>query len=310
MSSAIGVSRPEVHSAVPARRGHRFDRRVRFAYLLFAPTLLLVLLVTLVPVVYALALSVLRTDYLNIVGFAGLAQYGQFLADSMGRQDVVASVVYVLGSLTLAVPLGLALALVLNRSFRFRAFFRTILVLPWVTTLVAAGLLWNWLYNPQYGPLDYLLQQTFGITIDFLGQPLWAMLSMIVTNVWQSYPYAMILTLAGLQTISEDVLEAAAMDGASNWQQFWRVKVPLIQNHLLVVIVLLGINYFNQVTLPLVLTGGGPVNATYVMGLRVYNEAFAFYHMGFASAIAVYMLVFNLIFTLIYLRVLRREEAV
>ncbi len=291
--------------AAPRRRG---SSQARFAYLFLAPALLLVLLVTLIPVAYALALSVLNTDYLNVVGFAGIEQYLKFVADSLGQQNVIASVTYILASLVLAIPLGLGLATLLNREFRFRTLFRTLLILPWVITLVATGLLWNWLYNPQYGPIDFLLGRAFGVNIDFLGQSTWAMFSMVVANVWQSYPYAMILTLAGLQTIPSDLLEAASIDGASNWRQFLSVKLPLLQNHILVVIILLGINYFNQVTLPLILTGGGPLNATYVMSLRVYNEAFSFYHMGFASAIAVVMLFFNLVFTLIYLRVLRRES--
>ncbi len=282
--------------------------QTRLAYLFLAPALLLVLLVTLIPVGYALTLSVLNTDYLDAVGFAGLGHYLRFLTESLGQQNVIASVTYILGSLLLAIPLGLGLALLLNREFRFRTLFRTLLILPWVITLVATALLWNWLYNPQYGPINFLLRQTFGITINFLAQPNWAMFSMILANVWQSYPYAMILILAGLQTIPTDLLEAASIDGASSWRQFLSIKLPLLQNHLLVVIILLGINYFNQVTLPLILTGGGPLNSTYVMSVRVYNEAFSFYHMGFASAVAVVMLLFNLVFTLIYLRVLRRES--
>jgi multiple sugar transport system permease protein len=211
------------------------------------------------------------------------------------------------GSLLLAIPLGLGLALLLNQEFRFRTLFRTLLILPLVITLVATALLWNWLYNPQYGPINFLLRQFFGITVNFLAQPGWAMFSMILANVWQSYPYAMILLLAGLQTIPIDLLEAASIDGASSWRQLISIKLPLLQKHLLVVIILLGINYFNQATLPLILTGGGPLNATYVMSIRVYNEAFSFYHMGFASAVGVVMLIFNLFFTLIYLWVLRRE---
>ena len=277
------------------------------AYLFLGPALLLVLLVTLIPIGYALILSVLNTNYLDVVGFAGIGHYVRFLTESLGQRNIAASVVYTAGSLLLAIPLGLGLAVLLNREFRFRTFFRTVLILPLVITLVATALLWSWLYNPQYGPINFLLRQLFGITIDFLARPGWAMFSMILANVWQSYPYAMILLLAGLQTIPPDLLEAASIDGASNCRQFVSIKLPLLQKHILVVTILLGINYLNQATLPLILTGGGPLNATYVMSIRVYNEGFSFYHMGFASAVGVVMLMFNLVFTLIYLRVLRRE---
>ena len=292
-------------SGIPATRKTR--SQAQLAYLFLAPALLLVLLVTLIPVGYALTLSVLRTDYLDVVGFAGIEHYLRFVTESLGQRNIIASVIYIVGSLLLAISLGLGLALLLNREFRFRTLFRTLLILPLVITLVATALLWNWLYNPQYGPINFLLRQFFGITINFLAQPNWAMSSMILANVWQSYPYAMILLLAGLQTIPTDVLEAASIDGASRWEQFLTIKLPLLQKHILVVTVLLGINYLNQVTPPLILTGGGPLNTTYVMSVRVYNEAFSFYHMGFASAVAVVMLLLNLMFTLIYLRVLRRE---
>jgi multiple sugar transport system permease protein len=284
------------------------NHQARLATLFLLPALLLVLLVTLIPIVYALSLSVLNTDYLDVVGFAGLGHYARFLSEGLGRRNIVASITFTLGSLALAVPLGLGLALLLNREFRLRTFFRTLLILPMVITVVASAMLWNWLYNAQYGPINYLLNRFFGVTINFLAQPEWAMPSMVLVNVWQSYPYAMILLLAGLQTIPIDLLEAASIDGASRWRQFISVKLPLLQRHILVVMILLGINYLNQATLPLILTGGGPLNSTYVMSIRVYNEAFSFYHMGFASAVGVVMLVFNLLFTLLYLWVLRQES--
>jgi multiple sugar transport system permease protein len=282
--------------------------QARLAALFLLPALLLVLLVTLIPIIYALSLSVLNTDYLDVVGFAGLGHYAGFLREGLGRRNIVASITFTLGSLALAVPLGLGLALLLNREFPLRTFFRTLLILPMVITLVATALLWNWLYNAQYGPINYLLYRLFGVTVNFLAQPEWAMPSMILVNVWQSYPYAMLLLLAGLQTIPGELLEAASIDGASRWRQFLSVKLPLLQRHILVVMILLGINYLNQATLPLILTGGGPLNSTYVMSIRVYNEAFSFYHMGFASAVGVIMLLFNLAFTLLYLWVLRQES--
>ena len=306
-AASAGAEAPQGRRRSAVRTAGRGRFEARLAYLFLAPALLLVVLVTLIPIGYALTLSLLNTDYLNVVGFAGLGHYLRFLEGSLGERNIIASLAYAGGSLALAIPLGLGLALLLSREFRFRIVFRTVLVLPLVITLVATALLWNWLYNPQYGPIDFLLRQCCGITIDFLAEPGWAMVSMIVANVWQSYPYAMILLLAGLQTIPPELLEAAEIDGASAWRQLTSIKLPLLQRHILVVTILLGVNYLNQVTLPLILTGGGPLNATYVMSIRVFNEGFSFYHMGFASAVGVVMLLFNLVFTLIYLRILRRD---
>jgi ABC-type sugar transport system permease subunit len=117
--------------------------------------------------------------------------------------------------------------------------------------------------------------------------------TLILTNVWRSFPYPMLLLLAALQTVPDEMHEAARVDGANAWQGFWRITLPLIRNTLLITIIMLSLHYFNMITLPFILTGGGPVGVTDVLSLRVYREAFSFYHMGLASAVAVYIFIFN-----------------
>lgn len=283
--------------------------RDRLAYLFLAPALLLVLLVTIYPLAQALVTSLYDTQFLARTGFAGIGHYRALLADPEGRASIRRSFEYVFGSLALALPLGLLLAVVLNRPLRFRTLFRTIAVLPWIVSQLVVALMWGWVINPQYGPVNYWVQLWLGSPVDLLGQPPTAMPTLILVNVWRSFPYPMLLILAALQGVPGELLEAATVDGASRRVRFWRVVFPMIRNTVLVATIMLGVHYFNMITLPFVLTGGGPLGATDVMSLRVYREAFQFHHVGFASAIAVYMFAFNVLFSLVYIRVLRTEGA-
>lgn len=274
----------------------------------FSPTVLLVLLVTFYPAAYSIFVSLHQTDYLNVGGFAGLRHFLDFVMQPAGRSNIVKSLTYVVGSLALSMPLGIFLAVLLNQRVRWRGFFRTVLILPWLISQVVTALLWGWLLHFQVGPVNYVLRQWFGMPIDFLGQPATAMLSLIVAELWRSSPYPMLLVLAALQTIPEEVLEAAKVDGANAWQRFWQVSFPLVLQTVLITTIMLSLHFFNMVTLPLVLTGGGPANATDVMSIRVYREAFEFHHLGFSSAVAVYILLFNLLFSFLYIKVLRGER--
>jgi multiple sugar transport system permease protein len=277
------------------------------ALLFLAPSLLLVVAVTFYPIIYAIRVSLYDTFYLNTTKFVGLQHYVRFLWDVAGQRNLWNSFVYTLGSLAIAIPFGLALALLLNMPIRFRTLFRTLIIVPWIVSQVVTALLWGWLLNPQFGPINYFIREWFGASFDFLGNVGSAMATLILTNVWQSFPYAMLLLLAALQTIPNEMHEAAKVDGANAWQRFWRITLPLIRNTLLITIIMLSLHYFNMVTLIFILTGGGPVGVTEVLSLRVFREAFSFYHMGFASAVAVYIFIFNIVFSLLYFKILRTE---
>ncbi len=275
--------------------------------LFLLPSLVVVIAVTFYPIVYAIRVSLYQTSYLKMLKFFGVGHYVKFLQETLGWHNVLNSMVYTFGSLAVALPLGMILALMLNHDIRFRALFRTLIIVPWIISQIVTGLLWGWLLNPQFGPVNYFIREWFGAPFDFLGQTSSAMPTLIMTNVWRSFPYPMLLLLAALQTVPEEFYEAAKVDGATALQRFWKVTLPLIRNTLLITTIMLSLHYFNMITLPFILTGGGPVGATDVMSLRVYREAFSFYHMGLASAIAVYIFAFNIVFSLIYIKILRTE---
>jgi len=277
------------------------------ALLFLVPVILLVVAVTFYPIVYAIGISLYETFYLKTTKFIGLHHYVKFLQDPAGRNNVLCSLMYTFGSLAIAIPFGLGLALLLNMPIRYRVLFRTLIIVPWIVSQIVTALLWGWLLNPQFGPVNFFIREWFGAPFDFLGNAGSAMPTMILTNVWRSFPYPMLLLLAALQTVPEQLQEAAKVDGANVWQRFWKITFPLIRNTLLITVIMLSLLYFNMITLPFILTGGGPVGATDVLSLRVYREAFAFYHTGFASAVAVYIFIFNIVFSLLYIKILRTE---
>jgi multiple sugar transport system permease protein len=277
-------------------------------YLFFYPAFLLVAVVSFVPLFYALRQSVYSADYLRTGGFVGLSNYAELLLHGGGLAAIGVSLMFVVGSLLLIMPLGVGLALLLNRPIRFGTFFRTMLLLPWVISQLVAGLLWLWLYDGRLGPVADVVHK---LGLSFSGpltDPDWALPSLILTNAWHSYPLVMIFTLAALQTIPSETLEAARIDAPSPWRRFWHVTLPLIKKTVLVALILSTLHTFNTVTTVLVMTGGGPVGATDVLALKVFKEGFQFYRMGIAAAAAVVIFVLNIVFTLAYIRVLRAER--
>jgi multiple sugar transport system permease protein len=292
----------------PSKPAASLMRRAQ-PYLFFYPAFMLVAAVSFVPLFYALRQSLYSADYLQIGSFVGLANYTEFFVHGGGLSNIGTSLTFVLGSLALIMPLGVGLALLLNQPIRFRSFFRTILMLPWIVSQLVAGLLWMWLYDGRMGPVAHALQQ---MGLDFSG-PLtsihWALPSLIVTNAWHSYPLVMVFTLAALQTIPSETIEAARIDAPSAWRRFRHVTLPLIKHTVLVALVLSTLHTFNTVTTILVMTGGGPAGSTEVLALRVFREGFQFYRMEFAAAAAVVIFGLNIAFSIAYIRVLRSDRA-
>lgn len=278
------------------------------ALVFLVPSLLLVVTVTFFPILKAIKVSLYDTFYLETTRFIGFGHYASVLGDAAGWNNVIRSFVFTFGSLAVAIPFGLGLALLLNLPIRCRVFFRTLIIVPWIVSQIVTALLWGWLVNPQFGPVNFFIREWFGAPFDFLGNTSSAMPTLILTNVWRSFPYPMLLLLAALQTVPEEMYEAAKVDGAGAWQRFWRITLPFIRNTLLITTIMLSLHYFNMITLPFILTGGGPLGATDVLSLRVYQEAFAFYHVGLASAVAVYIFIFNIVFSLLYIKILRTES--
>lgn len=295
---ALGATRARTRSGRSKGRPYAF----------FLPAFVLVALTSFLPLGYAIQQSFYRSDFLLRTTFVGLGNYVAFFTSGNGLHFLERSFVYVLGTVFFSTVIGSVFALLLNREIKFRGFYRTVLMLPWVVSQLIAALLWSWVLNGRFGPFTELFG-AWGIP-SLTTSPDWAMTTLIQVNTWRAYPLILVFMLAALQVIPKELLEAAKIDGASARQTLSKIVFPLIKSTLMVSVVLTSLDTFNMVTLILVLTGGGPAGSTDVLALQVFKEAFQFFNIGIASASAVIIFGLNIVFTLVYMRVLRMERMV
>ncbi len=277
---------------------------------LFYPAFFLVAVVSFLPLFYAIRQSLHRADYLETGAFVGLRNFIELFTVGGGLHFLSVSVLFVAGTLALAVPLGMSLALLLARKLRFQAVFRVVLTFPWVVSELVTGYLWTWFYDGRLGPLAGVFA-SFGVpetAANPLTSPHTALAGLVLANTWHAYPLVMIFTLAALQTVPAEIQDAARLDTRTAWQGFRYVTFPLIRGPVLVAVVLTTLRTFNNVTLIIAMTGGGPAGATDALGMRVFSEAFQFYRMDVASTLAVVIFGLNIAATAAFIRVLRSQE--
>jgi multiple sugar transport system permease protein len=295
------------------RRGPE-GAQTRAAWYFLAPSLVLIGLFFFLPVGASLLLSVTDFDIYSLgntslARFVGLRNYANLIRNPTFWTAVRNTFYFALvgGPLTVAVSLGAAL-LVNARAIRLRGLFRTVYFTPFVTTLVAIAVVWRYLYHPRYGLLNYLLGHVGIGPIDWLGDPRWAMPAIILMAIWKNFGYNMLIFIAGLQSIPEELYEAARIDGAGPLRRFWHVTIPQLAPTFLFVGVVTMIGYFQLFAEPYVMTGGGPLRATTSLVLFMYEEGFRWWRMGVAAAIAFVLFGIILIWTLLQMR-LQRERA-
>jgi multiple sugar transport system permease protein len=284
----------------------------RAALYFLAPALATLLLFFFLPVIGALLLSFTDFDIYALADihntrFVGLRNYAELLRTPLFWKALKNTFYFVLvgGPLSVAVSLAAALG-VASRLVRFKSVFRTVFFAPVVTTLVAVAVVWRYLLHTRYGFVNTLLA-TVGIPpIDWLGSPKWAMPAIILFAVWKNFGYNMVLFLAGIQNIPEDLYEAARIDGAGAWQQFRRITLPMLAPTFLFVAVITMIGYFQLFAEPYVMTRGGPVQSTVSIVYMMFEEGFKWWSMGSATAIAFVLFAIVLVATLVQLRLQRR----
>lgn len=282
------------------------------------PALAVIGVFFLLPAVATLALSVTDFDIyaladLRNMRFVGFDNFRRILAGEQADlfwQALANTCYFVLigGPLSVAVSLGFALLLE-SKLTRMKGLLRVIFFAPVVTTLVAVSITWRYLYDRDNGLINNVLE-TLGLTrIDWLGDPRWAMPSIILLAVWKNFGYNMVIFLAGLQSIPGELYEAAALDGASPWRRFWHVTLPALGPTFLFVGVTTMIGYFQLFAEPYVMTRGGPENSTYSLVLLMYEEGFRWWRLGAASAVAVVLFVITLAAAMAQIAVQRRAAA-
>jgi len=288
--------------------------QTRAAILLLAPALILITLFYLLPVAGAVVLSVTDFDIYSIgdasnTRFVGGANYGKLLQSPLFWKALTNTLYFSFVAVPLTIGLALATALLLNSKLtRFKPLFRTIYFAPVVTTIVAVAIVFRYVYHGRVGLLNQFTGQ-FGIApIDWLGDPHYAMPAIIIFAVWKNFGYNMIILLAGLQGIPQDLYEAARIDGASTWHQFRHITLPSLRPVLVLVGVITMAGYFQLFAEPYVMTLGNPLQSTYSVLYYMYEEGFMWWSLGRASAIAFLLFALILVVTRVLLRVARRGE--
>jgi multiple sugar transport system permease protein len=276
---------------------------LRADYYYVLPALVVMLVVIAYPIYYTIELSFFDTPpslQLRDKVFVGLDNYSIILSSDVFWRVTLNTVIWTLFSTVFAFVLGLGTALALNSEFVGRGVLRAILIIPWVISAVAASYIWKWIYHSDFGVIGAVLM-ALGLVnrtpnlIDSVGSVL---PSLIVVNVWREFPFAMIMLMAGLQTVPDQLLRAARVDGASAWQRFWHVTFPHLRGVSTVTILLLAVANFNSFIIPWIMTGGGPSNASHIWITHIYELAFGRQRWGIASAYSV--LLFLILMTLGY----------
>ncbi|MEM9249717.1 MAG: sugar ABC transporter permease [Pseudomonadota bacterium] len=278
---------------------------------LIAPTVLVFCAVIVYPLVSAIYLSLFDIFTPTLEGsWVGLANYRELLAKGEFWVSLRTNLIWTVGTLTLQIVFGVGMALVLHQNILFRSLARSLILFPYFISTVVAVLVWKWLFNDLYGIMNHLMI-TVGILdfpIDYLGTMPNAMISVILVGAWKYFPFVVIAVLARLQTIPDQLYEAARIDGAGPIARFWDVTLPQLREVLVVIIMLRAIWDFKEFDLIFLLTGGGPVISTQTLPLLVYKEAFALNQMGMASAYAVIMMLIMLVFMILYIRKTREGD--
>jgi multiple sugar transport system permease protein len=288
---------------------------VAAAWCFVTPALLVIGVFFFLPVLAALAMSLTDFDIYALADarnlrLVGLDNYVRLLQTPLFWQAFGNTLYFVVVGVPLSIAVSLGTALLLHsRLVRFRAFFRTALFAPVVTTLVAVAVIWRYLFHPHYGWLNYLLGRVGMPPIDWLGDPHWAMPAIIVFAVWKNFGYNMVIFLAGLQGIPEPLYEAARVDGASTWRQFRHVTLPMLAPIVSMVNVLTVAGYFQLFAEPYVMTQGGPMQSTVSVLYFMYEEGFKWWNLGSASAVAFMLFLFVFGVTALQLRLARWQYA-
>ncbi len=309
MAVAASTSTPErVIVAKPKWRPLENERNL--AWLLLLPTMVLLGLFIAYPFMRGLLLSVTDTR-VGVPGeFVGLDNFRRLASDPIFHAVVWNTCWYTFVTTIFKLALGLWLALLLNRSFRFKAFTRAFILLPFIIPTVLSTFAWKWMFDPTFSVLNWMLYQTGIIrtAINWLGDGDLAMLSIIIVNIWRGVPFFAISLLAGLQTISPDLNEAAAIDGARPLQRFWYITWPLLLPVTMVVMLFSVIQTFADFQIVYVMTGGGPANATHLFATYAYQLGVGTGLLSQGAAVSLAMFPILLLIVIVQLLYIRRVE--
>jgi len=277
-----------------------YSKNNRLVYMYVAPAVIVMALVILYPFIYNVVISFsnMNLTHFKTAHWIGLKNYAHVIIDTKFWYFFFKTILWTVLNLVFHVGIGLMLALIINEDIKAKSFFRTLLILPWAVPQYITALTWRGMFNSEYGAINILLGNVFGLQVPWLSTEWGAFAACLITNIWLGFPFMMIIALGGLQSIPRSLYEAAEIDGASRWMQFKNITVPLLKP-VMVPAITLGViwtfNNFNVVWL--VSNGGEPADTTHILVSWVYKAGFTYFRMGYAAAFSMVIFAVLLIFS-------------
>ncbi|WP_083258847.1 carbohydrate ABC transporter permease [Cellulosilyticum sp. I15G10I2] len=292
---------------IQTRPSHKFNKLLykdgTWAFIMLLPNLIGFLMFILIPVIATFVISFMDYDIVSPMKFVGLQNYIEMFKDPIVHQTLRNTLVYTVTTVPVGMVFSLILAVVLDQKVFGRRFYRAVYFLPSITSMVAIAVVWQWIYNPEFGLLNYILS-LFGLKgPSWLSSSATSLLAIAIVGIWKSIGYNMLLFLAGLQGISETYYEAAKLDGANPMQEFFYITIPLLSPTTFFIFIMSIIGSFQVFDSVILMTNGGPGRSSSVLVQYLYENAFKYFRMGYACSIAYLLFFVVLIVTAINLRV-------
>ena len=278
------------------------------SYLLVTPYIVHVFVFVLFPVAFSLFLTFHEWNIIGPMKYVGLTNYGKLFEDQYFLKSIRNTLVFLVIHIPLQIIIALGLAVILNQKLWFRAFFRGAFFMPVVVSGVVITIMWQQLYGYEMGSINKLLMSMGFDKIPWLIEPAWAMPSIAIMATWKNVGLYIILFLVGLQSVPKSLYEAADLEGATQWQQFKFITIPVINPTIVMVIILSTIGGFSLFIEPYVMTGGGPLNSTLSSVLYIYKQGFFYYHMGYAATLGLVFALLILFVVFIQRRVIEKNK--
>lgn len=286
----------------------RFHKSIT-SYLLISPYLVHIVVFVLFPVGFSLFLSFHDWNIISPMKYAGLSNYQKLLQDQYFLKSLRNTLIFLSIHIPLQIIIALGLAVILNQQIWFRAFFRGAFFMPVVVSGVVVTIMWQQLYGYEMGSINLFLQTLGFEKVGWLTDPQWAMPSIAIMATWKNVGLYIILFLVGLQSVPKSLYEASALEGATKWQQFWHITLPVINPTVIMVMILSTIGGFSLFIEPYVMTGGGPLNSTLSTVLYIYKQGFFYYHMGYAATLGLILALIILLVVFIQRTVIESKPA-
>lgn len=284
-------------------------------YLFIMPAVIFMLLIVAYPILLTFRTSLFHEVLIRPwegVEFIGMDNFVSLVKNQEFWSSLKRTTIWTVSSVLGKTLIGLSIALLLNQKFKFRGFYRTLILIPWVTPQVVSAIIWRWVYNGEYGMLNYVLMKLGLINngVSWLGHKTTAFIAAVINDMWIGIPFMIVVFLSGLQGIPDELYEAAKVDGANRLQRLFKITLPQLKPVFLTATILSIIWTFNSFNIIWVLTKGGPVNATETLVIKTYKEAFGKFDIGMGSTYAVTTFILLMIFSLFYWRMFSKEDEI